>query len=189
MDPAGQGNQINPDPTITPGKMPEQRTGGPMATPGVGASQAGGKKRRWRRGLLTWLLVGATVVAAGVMTFTFFAYRSYTEPDRSTPVLVVEQYVNATFDGDEPRARRFECGRPELTDLEAMAADISRSESQFEIDITVRAGEYKETINGDTATVTTRLEVSSAVSSSFRTWEFTLRDQSGWRVCGAKRIA
>jgi hypothetical protein len=187
---SGQGNPLNT------GKMPEQRTAGsapqiPGQIPGQRTEPAGqpaGKKRRRWRGLLTWLLVGATVAAAAIMTFTFFAYRTFTEPNRSTPVVVVEQYVNATFTGDQVRARRFECSQPDLAELQTLVRDVESREAEFNVDITVTPASYQERITGDRAIVTARLQVVASGYSAFPEWEFSLRDQSGWRVCGAKQV-
>jgi hypothetical protein len=137
-------------------------------------------------------IVGTTCL--GGLGVGYFLYYKASEPNRSTPTVVVDQYLQATFDDrDEQRAGLFTCGDPErLTDMQAMLNDIKDVEKDGSTKITVRWEGLEANVTGSSATVNANLIVitpSGEVSSrSIRRWQFRLEDRSGWRVCQAKRV-
>ncbi len=196
----------------TAGHIPGQRPGGgeqpadPAAyqpatgqptDAGAGAPAGRTKRRRPRprRLLLTAaiLLTGACLVGA---TIGFLAYDRATKIDRSSPVVVVEQYVDAVFSERDPnRAALFECsdGDPRA-DLQVLLDDLMERERRWDIQITVTTANYRTS----TGRVSSRIDVDLLIdvpeadgrpSRSRQTWEFDLRDESGWRVCAARRAA
>jgi len=144
------------------------------------------------------LLVMAAVVAVtctGVLGTGYFLYYKASEPDRSTPTVVVRQYLEATFnERDQSRARLFTCEDPNnFTEMSAMFSDIEDREKRGSKTITVRWEDFDSSVTGRSATVTASLIVitpssAGASSRSIRRWEFKTENRSGWRVCDAHRI-
>lgn len=148
---------------------------------------------RWRLVLLVMAIVVGVTCLGGVGVGYVLYYR-VSEPDRSTPTVVVDQYLQATFDDrDERRAGLFTCGDPQrLSDMQAMLNDIKDLEKDDSIRITVRWEGFEANVTGASATVNADLIVitpAGEVSSrSIRRWQFGLKERSGWRVCEAHRI-
>ncbi len=144
------------------------------------------------------LLVMAAVVGVscmGALGIGYFLYYKASEPDRSSPSVVVDQYLQATFnDRDGGRARLFTCDDPnKLTEMRAMFSDIEEREKRGSKNIVVRWEDFDSTVTGRSATVTVSLIVitpssAGASSRSIRRWEFKTENRSGWRVCDARRI-
>ncbi len=152
------------------------------------------RRPRWRLVLLVMLAVVGVTCVGGVVVGYFLYYKA-TEPDRSTPGVVVDQYLQATFsDRDENRARLFTCENPDkLTEMQAMLSDIKDREKRGSKIITVHWEDFDSSITGRSATVTANLIVvtpssAGASSRSIRKWQFTTENRSGWRVCDAHRI-
>ncbi len=159
------------------------------------AGDTGSRQRpRWRLVLLVMaVVVGVTCI--GGLSAGYFLYYKASEPDRSTPGVVVDQYLQATFsDRNEAMARRFTCESPDqLTEMRAMLDDIEEREQRGSKTITVHWEDFDSSIAGRSATVTASLIVitptsAGAASRSIRRWEFKLENRSGWRVCGVQRI-
>ena len=142
-------------------------------------------------------------VAAGVLSFFcsvgsvagYVWYGQATTPDRSTPSLVVRQYLQATFEDNDPaRASQFTCGKPEsLTEVQNTLADIRQRESRFGVKITVAWDSFNTQEQGKDATVTLNLlirvpEANGYPSESQDHWAFTTTNNNGWRVCGAHKV-
>lgn len=154
-----------------------------------------------RRRPRNWRLIIA--VTAGVVSFLcasgsvagYVWYSQATTPDRSTPSLVVRQYLEAIFEDDDPaRASLFTCGKPEsLTEVQDTLADIHQRESRFGVKITVGWDSFNTTEQGKNATVTLNLlirvpEANGYPSESQDHWAFTTANDNGWRVCSAHKV-
>jgi hypothetical protein len=154
------------------------------------------RSRRQIVGIVLAVIISVLAVACvGTVGTGFLLYRKASEPDRSTPAVVVRQYLQATFDDrSEARVARFTCGPPaDLAQVQQALADVAGREKRFAIHITVGWENFTTKVSGDRATVTTRLkiavpEASGQSSESFQQWSFDLRRRSGWRVCDAQRI-
>ena len=141
-----------------------------------------------RKVLLGALIVLAVLCVGGLGT-AYFAYDKATRPDRSTPGVVVQQFVNSTFnDRDPSEAKLYTCRSPQLGEVDAMLADFVQREGQFDTRFTVTLTNTSPRIDGDSAVVEADLLVTTSASRSFRHWRFDLVDQSGWRVCAARRL-
>jgi hypothetical protein len=188
---------VEPNPASEwPGKRDElnaeeTRDGGSTPRPGDG----GGSSRR-RRNLLTFAVffVALCLVSGAV---GFILYDRGTRKDRSTPTVVVFQYVDAIFDQRDPsEAELFECkdstSRPAL---ETLLGEIEEREQRFNIRISVSTGtNFNTSVEGTRATVVVDLvvaapEANGERSRSTQSWQFNLRDEEGWRVCDARRAS
>ncbi|GAA1032408.1 hypothetical protein GCM10009557_30830 [Virgisporangium ochraceum] len=149
-----------------------------------------GRRRRWLLGLGAIALV--MLVVLGVAGYVLYDRASRT--DRSTPVVVVFQYVNAVFDErDLDHARLFECdsgdpGKP----LQELLTSLEELERRFDILVTVSATDFRSDIRGSSAIVGASLlidvpEADGEPSRSRERWVFDLQDDDGWRICGTRR--
>jgi hypothetical protein len=172
-----------------PGEGVESKPDTAKAEPPVG------RRRRMVATILAVVLGGLTVLCVGGLGAGYLFYRQASEPDRSTPGVVVRQYLQATFDDrDKSKAARFTCGKPEdIGEIEQKLADIVSREKRFGIRITVGWENFVAEERKGTGTVTVRLKIevpeqTGQSSESFQQWSFALRQQNtGWRVCGAQR--
>jgi hypothetical protein len=137
-------------------------------------------------GVLALLLIGGLGIG-------YLEYRKASEPDRGTPTLAVQQYVEAKLNTrDDSRADQFTCKRSlRLAAVDALRDDIKGKESQFGVSIRTRSENFDAARSGDSATVEARLRLrvmTGSVQEQFQNWRFQLRDESGWRVCAAERV-
>ncbi len=70
-----------------------------------------------------------------------------------------------------------------------MVSDLEAREGQFNTRFNVQTADLNVTTNKKTAAVDTDLQISTPVSRSTQRWRFALKNESGWRVCGAQRVA
>jgi hypothetical protein len=127
-------------------------------------------------------IVAAFIVIVGGGT-AFFVYDRATAIDRSTPEVVVVQFLRATLvERDVRRIGLFVCN--EWPAEQALAA----AKPPTNPDISVSWGDLASTTRNGSSTVHAVVTFSAAVGGVFQqdpqSWTFTLKDQSGWRVCG-----
>lgn len=149
-----------------------------------------GRRRRW------WATVGGVFLAMCVVgsVVGYMLYDRATRIDRSTPVVVVFQYVNAVFDArDFAQAELFECESSESEKpLRALLTSVEEIERRFDVQVTVSASNFSADIQGRNAVVEASLlidvpEADGDPSRSNQRWRFELRDEDGWRVCEAAK--
>jgi hypothetical protein len=163
----------------------------------VAPAPVAGRRGRVVGIVLAAVLGGLAVLCVGGLGTGYLLYRKASEPDRSTPGVVVRQYLQATFDDrDESKAARFTCTRPaDIGEMQQELADIVSREKRFGIRITVGWENFTVEESKATATVGARLKIAvpeenGQPSESFQQWSFAMRHQnSGWRVCDAHRIS
>jgi hypothetical protein len=145
---------------------------------------------RTLRIVLASVLGGLAVLCVGGLGTGYLLYQKVSEPDRRTPAVAVEQFVDAMLnERDTSRAHQFTCRSNELGDLNQLFADIRTREEQFKTRFTVQTADLDVHQNGGSATVDTDLQLTTSVSRSTQRWRFSLKNQSGWRVCTAHRTA
>src|SRR5262249_8661914 len=109
------------------------------------------------RTLRTVLIVlGAVALAVGLggLGVGFIWYDKATTPERGTPVVALEQYLDAKFTNRDPsRAKLFECGGPRLANIDGLLGELEDRERQFGVAIDVRWSEFVVTVNGNSADV------------------------------------
>jgi len=136
------------------------------------------------------VLILALVVAGLGMIAAVVGYAVYTRVtaiDRSTPTVVVGQFLVATIkDRDVRRVALFTCNDLAPTRaLEMATGGIEPSRPPTWEDISI------EQQQGSTATVTAkmkfRLDQETITSSETQTWTFRVVNEEGWRVCQIER--
>jgi hypothetical protein len=180
----------NPPEPIQP--TPDRIAAGAEPPPASGEDESAPAARRRERLIaivLASVLGGLTVLCIGGLGTAFFVYRAASEPDRKTPAVVVEQFVEAMFnDRDSSRSHLFTCRDSDLGELNQVLSDLRAREAQFNTRFTVQTADVDVREGGGSATVDTDLQLSTSVSRSTQRWRFSLKNQSGWRVCGAHRV-
>jgi hypothetical protein len=190
---------VNPNPASgergDPNRRPADRADdAPASTPwaAIDAAERRAGRRRTLLILAAFLLVVCLVGGIGGYVW----YDRTTRIDRSTPVVVVFQYVDAIFElRDVDHARLFECERSNgRAALQMLLSDIMERERKFDIRLSVSAGDFESAVEGAQAEVRTSLfidapEVNGETSRSSQPWKFTLHDDDGWRVCSAQRVS
>ena len=186
-------DRVEARPSI-PGQRPPEA---PISGTGAPALPAGGGKKasRWKTALIVIAGVLALLCVGGLGS-AYFYYRKVSEPDRSTPGVVVRQYLQATFDNrDSTEAARYTCGSPrDIAAVQQLLADVTSREKQYDIRITVRWEDFSPQINDGRSTVDLRMKISvpeesGGSSESIQQWSFDLRRRDGWRVCNAHRVS
>ncbi len=139
------------------------------------------------RGRRRWLLL----LAAGVGLVAvlgvggLLVYSKIIEPDRSTPGVVADQFLeNALLKRDSARAAPFVCAS---FDVATFIAGLPVLDAQ----VGVSWGDFVVRESGDQATVdaTIRYTVmaNGPVPTDLEPWRLTLVRDNGWRVCGVTR--
>jgi hypothetical protein len=174
--------------------------GVPLARPTFNAQPQGAvgpvppRKGTRLRTVLIVLVAVAAAVCLGGLGAGYLLYHKATEPDRSSPTVVLEQYLNAKFSTrDDVRARSLECGSPNLGAIDAMLADLQAREQSYGITIQVSSADLNLVVTGDKATIGANLKISvpeanGGTSRSVQPWQFSLENAGGWRMCGAHQV-
>jgi hypothetical protein len=152
----------------TPASVPAARTPPP--------------RRRGRVVLLVVAIVAGFLLVVGGGTAVFL-YDRATAIDRSTPEVVVRQFLRAGMvERDSARLSLFVCSQ---WSAEAATTAIAAPTGNG---VTVSSGDYTSNVNGSKATVTAKVHIfrgtGAVTADTVRTWKFQLEDQDGWRVCG-----
>jgi hypothetical protein len=151
-------------------------------------------RRRRRRRSLAWLGVVLLVMCVIGSVVGYFWYDRATRVDRSTPVVVVFQYVDSIFTSrDVERAKLYECnGANPRGPLLDVLRQIEERERSFNIIFIVKVTEYENEELGRTSRVRATIDFfapvdSGEISQIRQPWSFDLEDDNGWRVCRASK--
>jgi hypothetical protein len=149
---------------------------------------ASGKLRRY---VLTGLAVaGFATVVVGVGALR--TYHEVTKIDRGVPTVVVREYVDAVLvRRDANRASLFSCrDSHDLAPLWALSDQLIKEERDSGVTTQVVPSRLSESEGGRQVTADIKLNQGSGVHVDRRTqtWQFTVKDEDGWRVCGATQI-
>ena len=146
---------------------------------------------RWKRVLTIGAIAAAAggVAAGGALLVT---YHEATKIDRSNPEVVLIRYLDATFERKDPAmASLYTCSDPEdLAPINALKEDLKKREKDFGVTISVTNGAM--TLDRSAITTTLTMEAFKDGGRNSRwsePWQFQMVNESGWRVCGAERIA
>jgi hypothetical protein len=125
------------------------------------------------------LVAGAILVITGAGV-GFYLYNKATEPNRSTPTVAVDQFLNAVFvDKNDERVRLFTCSG-------WTTSQTAQVRDRFNPAVKVSWGVVTEqSRRGDQGTVTARLRLNFQGHSDLQEWRFDVVNRKGWRVCGA----
>ncbi len=163
-------------------------------TPDVPAAPAKPRRRVLRQALIVGLSVLALLcLGGGAAAFLF--YDKATKPDLSSPVLATEQYLTAYFkDRDDAKAEQYRCASASgLSEVQKLRNDIEAHEKSLGITYDVSVDGVHETgRQGNEATVAASLVFVSTFQGQSRRevdkWQFTTRNDGGWRVCDGHEV-
>jgi len=137
------------------------------------------------RGLLPALVFAVVGVVAAAGATGLYLYNKATEPDRSTPIVSTDAFLNAVFiEHSTDKASLFVCSRWDA------AQAVSTMTSNIDPALSVAWGNFLDLQASQTEyRVRLQLRVSAGGSTDIRRWEFVLlRENGGWRVCSARQL-
>lgn len=110
--------------------------------------------------------------------------------DVTPPDAIVDRYLRRRLvERDAAAAKLLQCRDPNLTQLDGYVADLTDRETRFGVTIDSRWGSMT-IATGPTGEATVTLDLTRSVpdgsASTTNSWVFTLIDEDGWRVCGAR---
>ncbi|MEV4282373.1 hypothetical protein [Actinoplanes xinjiangensis] len=164
-----------------------------MIKPALPVSRPGVRRGRLqsRRARLALALTGgflALLCVGGVGAF-FVLYDEATEVKRETPGAVVTSFLGAYLSNrNDQDAALYQCtSGGDLSALQAYRDDTVRREKEFSVGITITWRILSVTTDG--ASGVAKVDVSRRIADGSgrdgSSWDLTVRDQDGWRVCGA----
>jgi hypothetical protein len=148
-----------------------------------------------RRARLALALTGGlmTLLCLGGVGAFFVLYEEATEIKRDTPGAVVTNFLGAFLSNrNDQDAALYQCkSGGDLSQLKAFRDDTARREQEFSVGITIRWRILSVTSSGASGTAKVELNRSIADGSGRdgSSWDLSVEDQDGWRVCGAKQTA
>src|SRR3569833_2402127 len=100
----------------------------------------------------------AGALCLGGIATGLLLYNKATQPDRSTPVGTLDQYIDAKMNvRDEGKAHALECRSPKLTAFDDEVADIKKREQEYSVSFSVSLADLAVDVKGDSATVNGKL--------------------------------
>ena len=144
--------------------------------------------------MLTIFAGMALLFCTGLGGVAFFQFRESAQPDRSTPDVVVFQYVRALLnDRNDIRAKELTCdGGLGSAQILAFRDEIDARQRELNVEISTTATNPVVNIQGTEATVSVELRRSALIDGGSQiltdAWQFTLADRNGWHVCGAAPV-
>jgi hypothetical protein len=136
-------------------------------------------------GIVALLCLGGVGIFASL-------YNSATAIKRTSPDAVADSFLRAYLvNRDDKEASLFECKTgADFAQLAAYRTDIVSRERQYTITIHVTWEGLKVATSGDKGTVDVDLTRSIVNSEQISdSWQLSVVDQDGWRVCGATKVS
>ncbi|MEU0551182.1 hypothetical protein [Micromonospora sp. NPDC005979] len=175
-------------------RVPAQRTPSEQLPPAPPTPAPQPRRRRLRTVLIVVGGVLALLLLGGVVT-GFVLYNRAAAPDRSAPDVVVDNYLRAFLvDRNDARANLYTCEGPtQLDAVRSLRTDLVAREQQLDVTIMVSWGSLAVEKHGKDASVVTTIRRSATVDGAQQSltdiWQFEVREQDGWRVCGAVEVS
>ncbi|MGC5289094.1 hypothetical protein [Micromonospora sp. DT231] len=150
--------------------------------------------RRRTRTVLTVVAGVLALLCIGGLAMGLVLYHRASAPDRSAPDVVVDNYLRAFLvDRNDARADLFTCGGDsQLESLRSLRADLLTREQELNVTILVSWGSLEVKGEGHTASVVTVIRRSATVDGIQQSltdrWQFEVRKEDDWRVCGGVEI-
>ncbi|MFC6015473.1 hypothetical protein ACFP2T_04575 [Plantactinospora solaniradicis] len=172
-------------------RVPTQRTPpGQADAPPVAPPPA---PRRRRLPVVLAVVGGAlALLCLAGAAIAYVAYDRFTAPDRSSPDVVVDNYLRAFLvDRNDVLAEQFECADSSagLAELAGLRTDLSAREKQFQVTFVVKWGPLGVRAQESRAEVFVELVISYRVDnlsqSEHQRWRFVTERDDDWRVCEA----
>lgn len=115
-------------------------------------------------------------------------------PESDAPIGVVRAYTQELASSvDSAPARALECTSPQLQEFRARIADVARREQFFETQISVAVENFRESLDGDHASVTADLRLTAHASTGDQvltmSYRYGLTRETSWKVCNAQRVS
>jgi hypothetical protein len=141
------------------------------------------------------VLAVLTLLCLGGGATAFLYYDRATQPDLGTPALVTREYLSAYLvDRDDAKAPQFRCADESgLSDVKAFRDDIDSRQKTFNVAIVVSVESVIEkSRSGGTAVVGADIVLSTTSDGAslrrVQHWQFTTRNDGGWRVCDGHEV-
>jgi hypothetical protein len=138
-------------------------------------------------------VVGLLCLGGGAAAFLY--YDRATQPDLSTPSLVTREFLSAYLvNRDDFKASQLQCSDSSgLSDVRDLRRQIDDRQKNTGIAFTVAVDTVQElSRGGDAATVAADLAITSTVQGQtgreLEHWQFTTRNEGGWRVCEGHEV-
>ena len=161
---------------------------------GGGGLQTGGRFRTRRARLLLALTAGIMgLLCLGGAGIIFLLYDDATEINRTSPERVVNDFLGAYIasrNDDEAALYRCKSGG-DLSPLSQFRDDTKNREKEFGVSISMTWSILDVATNGESSTVKANLTrtISTQGGRDGSTWQFSVVDEDGWRVCSATKIS
>ncbi|MBV1853437.1 hypothetical protein KUA19_25190 [Catellatospora sp. NEAU-YM18] len=140
-------------------------------------------------------MIAIVVAGIGVAVATVVTYHEATKIDRTNPRVVLDEYLRAAVvKKDSVGVDLYSCADASgLEPVNVLRTELDRRQAEFGVDIEVSWGAIDTTDNGAAKTATVSLSITArnegkVESRSREEWQFTLRDEDGWRVCSANKV-
>ena len=134
------------------------------------------------------------ILCLGGGVFVYSVYVKATGPSLGAPDVAADGFLREFLvNRNDTRANGYVCRTgADLTEIRALRSDVIAREKQFNISVSVTWGPLAVRQSGGAADVTLTIKVdvpeaNGATSESAQQWSLSLRQDSGWRVCGAHR--
>lgn len=169
----------------------------PLGRPGAVPPRPPAPKRGLgvRKTLLLVVAVVAVGLCLGGSITAYVLYDQATRPDRSSPTVTLQQYLNARFNTrDETRASVFVCASPNLRAVDAAIDEVKGLESKFDIAVSASFSDMAVIVTDGVTAV--RLKINMAIpeeggrkSVLVQDWSFGMTHGDSWRVCSAEKLS
>lgn len=175
-------------------RVPAQRTPPEQMAPPPAPAPAPVRPKRPLRTVLAIVAGVLALLCTGGAVVGFVLYDRATAPDRSSPEVVVANFVQYFLaERNETRAAEFVCeDGAALDEARSLRDDLVAREQRFGTTISVGWENLNVQQNGDQAEVRADLVISAFVDglrqSDRQNWRFEVKRGDGWRVCVAARL-
>ncbi|MFF0172230.1 hypothetical protein [Micromonospora profundi] len=174
-------------------RVPAQRAPSEQLPP----AQAAPAPEPPRRRLRTVLIVVGGVLALlgmGAVITGFVWYNRAATPDRSSPDVVVVNYLQAALvSRDFNRAKLFTCDGA-VPALDEFGAQIIQRERELNVSFSINIeGVAASTTGQDASSVVAVIRRSASIDGVQQSltdiWRFDVQDRDGWRVCDGAKVS
>jgi hypothetical protein len=150
----------------------------------------GEKRPSTARRVVLYGLLAVAVLGLGAAGVAFRAYDKATQIDRSHPEVVLDNFVDFTFNRrDAAKAQLYACAQPQPQPIQDLLTTITSDEQKLGVTTRVTLGPMEVIGDVITAELQIRSERDGAATKKLEHWRFTMVEDDGWRVCGAERIS
>ncbi len=161
-----------------------------------GSVPAGADGRRGRRRLVLVLVAGVVaLLCLGGAGVVFVLYDQETRIDRGSPEVAANDYLTALLvQRDRQRAALSACNGAQLAGTESLLAEITRREDALDTGFSVNVENLVVAARTDTsaqvaADIRRSAQIDGVRQSVVDRVRLDVRDQDGWRVCGASKVS